>query len=353
MLLAVLNDSHFGARNSSEIFLDYTGRFFTEVFFPYCEQRGIKQILHLGDFYDHRKYINFKAQNHARKVFLDPLVKLGMTMDIIPGNHDLYHNNTSTLCSLKELLGYYVENVNIVMKPRVMDYAGVKIALLPWINSENEAESLQFIQSCAAPILAGHLELVGFPLLPGQMSTHGMESSVFSRFETVWSGHYHCTSRRGNIHYLGTQYEMTWADCNDDKHFHVFDTETRQLYPARNHLTLFSKVYYDDKNGTPENLDVSTLAGHFVKVLVSNKTDTVRFDRFMDRILAAGVLETSIIENFEEFLGENAAMLDTTVLSDTPELLGVYVDGCDTALDKERLKDAMKQLYVEASVIQL
>ena len=41
MKIAILNDTHAGARNSSEIFLDYFGRFYSEVFFPYCEKHGI------------------------------------------------------------------------------------------------------------------------------------------------------------------------------------------------------------------------------------------------------------------------------------------------------------------------
>ena len=45
MKIAILNDTHAGARNSSEIFLDYFGRFYSDVFFPYCEKHGIKQIL--------------------------------------------------------------------------------------------------------------------------------------------------------------------------------------------------------------------------------------------------------------------------------------------------------------------
>ena len=66
MKIAILNDTHCGIRNSSEIFLNYQEKFYKEVFFPYLKENGIKQILHLGDYYDHRKFINFKAQNSNR-----------------------------------------------------------------------------------------------------------------------------------------------------------------------------------------------------------------------------------------------------------------------------------------------
>ncbi len=59
--LAILNDTHCGIRNSSDIFMDYQEQFYSEVFFPYLLENDIKHVLHLGDYYDNRKTINFKA----------------------------------------------------------------------------------------------------------------------------------------------------------------------------------------------------------------------------------------------------------------------------------------------------
>ena len=136
MKIAILNDTHSGIRNSSEIFLNNAEDFYNNIFFPECEKQGIKQILHLGDYYDHRKFVNFKALNHNRRVFLDQLRKRGMTMDIIPGNHDTYFKNTNELNSLKECLGHYMNEVNIIMEPKVMSYGSLKIGLVPWICQE-------------------------------------------------------------------------------------------------------------------------------------------------------------------------------------------------------------------------
>jgi DNA repair exonuclease SbcCD nuclease subunit len=349
MKIALLNDTHAGARNSSDVFLDYFGRFYGEVFFPYCEKHGIKQILHLGDFYDHRKFINFKALHHNRKTFLEPMRKLGMTMDIIPGNHDVVYKNTNDLCSLKELLGFFVKDVNIVMKPSVIDYDGCRIALLPWINPENYEESMKFVASCDAGILGSHLELSGFDLLPGMPATHGMSPKDFSRFEMVWSGHYHTKQSRDNIHYLGTQFEMTWSDCNDPKYFHVFDTETREITAVPNPLTLFAKFVYDDTDpACPEGIDVSTFKDKFVKIVVKIKRDPFKFDRFVDRIQKVGVHEIKIAETFDEFSGSNVDDIDVESVSDTGDLLNAYVDSVETDLSKDTIKSKLRELYVEA-----
>jgi len=353
MKIAVINDTHAGARNASDVFLDYFAKFYSDVFFPYCKKHEITQIIHLGDYYDHRKYVNFKALNHNRKTFLEPMRELGMTMDIIPGNHDVVYKNTNELCSLKELLGYFVENVNIVMEPKVMSYDGCNIALLPWINPENQAASMKFIETCNASILGAHLELNGFEMLKGTPSHGGMDANLFNRFEQVWSGHYHTKSTKGNIHYLGTQFEMTWADANDWKYFHVFDTVTRELTPIRNPNEIYCKYIYNDKISDSDGLDTSCAKGKFVKVVVVNKSDFFKFDRFIDRLQKQDPFEIKIAENYEEFSAANVTAESVDAITDTAMLMDTYVDAVDTELCKDMIKSQLRELYTEAQNLEV
>ena len=346
MKLAVLNDTHCGVRNSSDIFLKYQERFFGEVFFPYLKENNITQILHLGDYYDHRKFVNFKALNDNRKVFLEPMRDLGITMDIIPGNHDVYYKNTNQLCSLKELLGYFTSNVNILMEPTVLDYDGLKIGCLPWINAENSERYLNWLQNVKCDWIGAHLELSGFDMMRGIKSPHGMSSDLFKRFEVVMSGHFHTKSSKDNIYYLGSQMEFTWADAGDPKHFHIIDTETRVLTPVRNPLTMFTKIFYDDTKGIPQ-INKESLEDHFVKVVVVNKTDPFKFDKFIDAIQQIKVHELKIAETFDEFIGANV-LDDNISVEDTTELLNSYIEAVETDLDKDRMKTTMRSLYVEA-----
>ena len=352
MKIAVLNDTHCGVRNSSDIFLNYQDRFYNEVFFPYLEKHGIKQILHLGDYYDHRKYINFKALNQNRKTFLERMRNDGITMDIIPGNHDVFYKNTNDLCALKESLGYFTSNVNIIMEPKVLDYDGLRIALVPWINNENYSSTMKFLEKCDASWVGAHLELTGFDMMRGVQNTHGMSADVFKRFEMVMTGHFHTKSEQGNIHYLGSQMEFTWSDCGDPKYFHVIDTSTRELIPVRNDITIFEKVLYNDTEIDYNNYDVSKLENKFVKVVVVNKSDPFLFDRFIDRIHNIDTHELKIAETFDEFLGENVDD-ETVSVEDTTELLDTYVESVETDLDKEKMKGLMRGLYVEAQNLEI
>jgi len=352
MKIAVLNDTHCGVRNSSEIFLDNAAVFYKEIFFPECEKRGIEQILHLGDYYDHRKFVNFKALNHNRNAFLSELRKRKMKMDIIPGNHDTYYKNTNDLNSLKECLGHYMNEVHIVMEPRVMNYGSLKIALLPWICQDNYDQSMNFIKECKADWLGGHLELANFEMQRGITNAHGMSHTLFDKFELVLTGHYHCSSRKDNIWYLGSQMEFFWSDANDKKYFHIIDTETREIEKVHNPYTLFEKIVYNDEKMNYNTMDVSYLKDKFVKVVVVNKKDSFSFDRFIDRIQNQSIYDLKIAENFSEFVGDNVDD-DGLEIEDTAQLVDDYIDNVDTDLDKSKIKVNMRELMTEAQALEI
>jgi len=361
MKIAIITDTHAGIKNGSDIFLDYADRFYSEVFFPYCLDNNIKQVLHCGDYFDNRRVVNYKVLNRNRFGFLDKLREYGMTMDIIPGNHDVFYKNTNDVCSLVEILKNHNDVVNIYMTPTVKTYDGLDIALLPWINSENYDASINFIQSAAAPILAGHLELSGFEMMKGAPAmSHGMNAQLLERYQMVLSGHYHTKSTKGNIHYLGVGFEQTWADCNDPKYFHVLDTSSRKLTSIRNHLTLFKRLVYDDSSfvsaaggalAAIHRADLSHVAGSFVKVIVNCKKDPVAFDAYIDKIVSYEPFEYKIIENLNEYMSSSVDDEAININGDTISLLNSYVDAVESHLDKDRIKRTLHQLFVEAQTL--
>ena len=352
MQIAILNDTHCGVRNSSEIFMDYQEKFYRDVFFPYLEEHGIKKIIHLGDYYENRTSINFKALSHNRRIFLDELRIRGIHMDIIPGNHDVYYKNTNNLNALKELLGHYMSEVRIIEKPTVVDYDGMKYAHIPWINPENEEKTRYFLNTCKADVVGAHLELDGFEMQKGVPCSGGMSADAFRRFDMVLSGHFHTKSNQGNIHYLGSQMEFMWSDVDDRKYFHVLDTSTRELTPVENPVTIFEKILYDDTKQQQALRNVSNLDEKFVKVIVINKTKPQEFEKFIDRINMRKIHGLQIAENFQDFAG--AQVDDENInLDSTDELLYTYIEAVDTDLDKDRIKMQVRELMIEAQTLEI
>ena len=76
------------------------------------------------------------------------------------------------------------------------------------------------------------------------------------------------------------------------------------------------------------------------------------FDAFIDRIQNEEIYELKIAETFEEFTGENVDDESISV-EDTTELLDSYVDAVETDLDKAKIKNLMRSLYVEAQNAEL
>jgi DNA repair exonuclease SbcCD nuclease subunit len=352
MKVAILNDTHCGVRNSSDIFADNAATFYSDILFPYLRDNNISKILHLGDVFDNRKFINFKSLNKFRHVFLNKLREYNIHMDVIAGNHDVFYKNTNDLNSLKELLGHYMNEVRIIHEPTEITYGEVKFGLVPWIAPDNEQKSLEFLRTTTATHIGGHFELNGFEVMKGVEMTHGMGTEVFDRFDAVYSGHFHTKSSKYNIHYLGSQLEFFWNDAGDPKFFHIFDTETKTLTAVRNPHTLFERIYYDDTKQDFLQFDTSRFEGKFVKIVVINKTDLFTFDRFIDRVQAKKIHELKIAENFTEFAGDNVED-QNILLEDTTTLLNSYVDAVDTELDKDRIKNQMAALMVEAQTAEV
>jgi DNA repair exonuclease SbcCD nuclease subunit len=352
MKIALLNDTHFGARNDSPAFLEYFMRFYNEQFFPYLEKNNIKTLIHLGDVTDRRKFINFKTAHAFRQKFMKRLWEMKVDTHIIVGNHDTYFKNTNEVNSVSELCTTY-DGVNepwIYTNPKEVELGGCRMLFLPWICDDNYEESIYAIDNSTSEICMGHLEIKGFEMQKGIVNQQGLEKSQFKRFEKVISGHFHKKSDDGHIYYLGAQYEQTWSDYKDPKGFHIFDTETRELERIYNPLRIHKKFIYNDKDNDYSNVDLSEFNNTFVKVFVTNKTDDIMFNKILDGLHnKINAHEVMVIEDLNTDLGASVREDILEQGEDTLTFLGNYIDQADTELDKHKLKKYLKELYLEAS----
>jgi len=349
--IAIVTDTHFGARNDNQNFNDYFFKFYENIFFPTLVERGITTCVHMGDVVDRRKYISYRTAYDFRKRFIGKFQELGIDLHIIIGNHDTYYKNTNEVNSMEELVG--TDRFKIYSEPEIVEFDGLPILLMPWINANNYDKSIKALSKSKADILMGHLEVNGFEMHRGQFADGSYDKDLFHRFDTVFSGHYHHKSDDGQIFYLGTPYEIMWNDWNDPKGFHIFDTETRELERIVNPYTIFKKIYYDDTQNDYSKHDVEQYIEHYVKLIVVNKKDLYKFDLFVDRLLKTDAYEVKIIEDFSELDASNVSDDIINNTEDTLTLLDKYIDELDVTLDKDRLKNTMKTLYNEAQDLEL
>ena len=348
MKIAILNDTHFGVRNDSEAFRKYQLRFYNEIFFPYLEKNNIKTLIHLGDVVDRRKFINFQTASIYRQQFWDRLYKEKIDTHIIIGNHDTYYKNTNEVNS-PALLLYGQPNITVHEEPVVKEYDGLDVALVPWINNENYADNIEFFQSAPAPICMGHFEIEGAMMNPAMVCSHGLNPSYLKRFEKVYSGHFHHKTDVENIRYVGSQMQFTWSDFGDEKYFHIFDTDTREMLPVHNPLTMFEKAFYNDTEESFESIandDYEKYRGKFVKVIVIEKENPYWFDTFLDKLHGVNPLHVSVVDDNKhmDFFDDE----EIENVEDTLTILSKYVEGLEIQGKKKELDKIMKSLYHEA-----
>ena len=340
MKIAIITDTHYGARKGADYIHSYFKKFYDNIFFPYLEKHNIDTIIHMGDMFDSRKSIDYQSLEWSKRVVFEPLKKY--KVHAITGNHDAYYKNTNKVNSPELLLKDY-DNIITYSKPTEINIGGLDILLLPWINSENFEESKEFIDSSKSKIAMGHLEINGFKATRGHMMEDGMDVSIFSKFEKVYSGHFHTRSTDGKIYYLGNPYEMYWNDVNDKRGFHIFDTETLTHTPIDNPYKLFYNIYYED---TPhQTFDSTEYTNKLVKVIVRKKTNTKQFERFIDKLYSSNVQDLKIIENFVIQENENFEIDEE---ENTLSILNRYIDESEFEYDKNIIKGIFQDLYRQA-----
>mgnify|MGYP001252901515 FL=1 len=344
MKIAIITDTHLGARKGSTHLHNYFQSFYDDVFFPTLEKEGIDTIIHMGDVFDSRKSIDYQSLEWSRQVVFEPLKKYKVYA--ITGNHDCYYKNTNYVNSPQLLLNSY-DNWEIYSNPVEINIDGLDILLLPWINSENYDISVNAIKDSQSKIAMGHLEINGFRATRGHMMEDGMDTDIFNKFYAVYSGHFHTRSTDGKIHYLGNPYEMFWNDVNDTRGFHLFDTETLSHTAVNNPYKLFYNIYYED---TPyQTFDSTQYENKIVKIIVRKKTNLKQFEKFIDKLYNTGIQDLKIIENFE--LIESG---DFNVDEDenTISILNRYIDESEFDLDKNIIKGIFQDLYREACEVE-
>ena len=340
MKVAIITDTHYGCRKGSKLFQDYFESFYKNIFFPTLEQHGITTVIHMGDAFDSRKSIDYQSLEWTKRVVLDPLSKYNVHM--LVGNHDAYYKNTNNVSSPSLLLQNY-SNIKTYSDPEVVKIGNLNTLFIPWICADNEEKTLRLIKKSGCKVAMGHLELNGFEAYRGHTMDDGMDSIVFDGFTKVFSGHYHTRSTNGVVFYLGNPYEMYWNDVNDTRGFHIFDTETLEHTPVNNPYRMYYIIHYEDTNY--QTFDTREYENKILKVIVRKKTNTKKFEKFIDKLYTSNVAELKIVENFQIEENENFEAFES---EDTLSVLNRYIEESEINLDKKIIQKMFKEIYQEA-----
>ena len=137
---------------------------------------------------------------------------------------------------------------------------------------------------------------------------------------------------------------MFWGDVNDtERGFHIFDTETLEHTPINNPYRLYYIIYYEDTDH--QTFDSREYENKIVKIIVRQKSDVSKFERFVDKLYASNVAELKVVENFAI---QEASDFEAFESEDTLSILSRYIEEAEIQLDKSRVQKVLQETYQEA-----
>ena len=333
--IALITDLHLDSYKNDDRIWNYYRQFYDNIFFPYLNKHNIKEILILGDVIDNRKSIDFKVLQTIKNEFFDKLNQY--QVNIILGNHDIYYKNTNEVSSIVNICKEY-KNITVHVNPTELAIHGLSFLLLPWINDENKSATMAAIERSESDYVCAHLEINGAKMTKTRVCEKGLDKSIFSKFQSVWSGHFHHRNKQGNVEYIGNPYQMNFGDCNDERGFNIFDTETNDLSFIENPYKLYEKIYYEDK----VKIDFTNYKNKFVKLYITQKTNS---ELLVNQLYDNGAYHVNVIENFD-YLESDIDVKNIEVKS-TLSIFNEYIDSIDD-VDKVAVKTQIKDIYDKA-----
>lgn len=225
-------------------------------------------IVHLGDLFDNRNIIPINLLNYGMDI-VEEIAKIA-PLHIIIGNHDLWSKSASEVNSVRPFK--YIPNVSVYDKTSILEYNGLKILMMPYIETKKEQISL-IKQFNYCDYLFCHSDLNGCKMhltSVAHKNTDKIDVEDFSSFKKVYSGHIHIVQRSKNFNFVGSIFQMDRNDYGDQKGIFVLDTDTGEETFIENKVSPVFKKFRVTNEDDIEQLDNLKLTNDYIDLSISN-----------------------------------------------------------------------------------
>jgi DNA repair exonuclease SbcCD nuclease subunit len=323
----IVGDYHLGIYNDKK-FLNYQFKIIDWIH-QLAVKHEVDSIIHLGDYIDKRTSIDYETLYLIQENIEKCNTQYDISHVTLTGNHDTYYKNSS-LVNFQDIILDKYPNYNVVSStPTELD----DILFIPWINESNEDKCIDILKKSSCQYVMGHFDIVGFKMSKNYHSHTGLNSNLFKRFKKVISGHYHLSSRKSNIIYVGTPYQLNWNDVNDKKYVYLFDTETGIIKRLENKLCLFEHIIIEDDS---YDVDKAFYKNKFLKVYL-NCDITIKIQNTIDWLIANNtkvdtISKDIIIQDNEELEDIINSDVDTNIT----ESINIMLNDMDDIEEHDR-----------------
>jgi DNA repair exonuclease SbcCD nuclease subunit len=268
----LIGDSHIGLGypNSVDKWYKVHQQYFSQFLIPLLKDR-VKpgdMILHLGDLFDNRNVIPINLLNYGMDV-VEEISKIA-PLHIIIGNHDCWSKSSDEINTVRPFK--WIPNVYIYDKTTQIEFSGLKLCLMPFI--EKRLEQIKLInQNKDSDYLFCHSDLNGCRMHLTSVSHRNSDKidiEDFTSFKRVFSGHIHIRQVNKNFEFIGSNFQMDRNDFGDQKGITVLDTETGETEFIANMISpVFKKVRVVDEDGV-QLLESLKDSKDYIDIAISN-----------------------------------------------------------------------------------
>lgn len=364
-----LGDLHIGARGGSEYMRDFIFDYLINHVIKAAKNNGVTDIIQTGDLMDVRKSIYARDMDAIRNKLIPALKEAGITMHVIPGNHDIALSDSVSLSwtsVLEQMSGGVIKNYSLAGDYEI---GGLLVCMVPWVCKENLEEIQCAIELSQADVCVGHFEIAGFDMYTGSTCEHGsITPEELKNFKMVKSGHFHCRSKQGVIEYVGTPYHLTWQDYPDgtDRGYGILEVEEGKVvgdnfFNNQEYQSVFRVFKYDQaedpnfkKYVTPEYLNEELgFEGQIVRIQVTNREASKNtFKKFVDAMKRCKAIDYMIVDN-TEIIATSEIVVDEAILQmDVLQILNEKVEK-SAGIDVSSVKMKLSEIVAEAQTREL
>ena len=268
----LIGDTHIGLGypNNADKWFKVHREYFSDFLMPLLKSRVEPGdiIVHLGDLFDNRNVIPINLMNYTLDI-VEEISKIA-PFHIIIGNHDLYSKSTGEINSVRPFK--HIDNIFIYDKPTKIEFEGVGILMVPYIDNRKEQISI-INNNKDCKYLFCHSDLNGAKLhmtSAGHRNADKIDIEDFKYFRKVYSGHYHIVQRDQNFTFVGSIFQMDRNDYKDQKGIFIIDVENEEEEFVENKVSPVFRKYNVISETDVDGLDALRNSKDYIDLSISN-----------------------------------------------------------------------------------
>lgn len=342
--IGIFSDLHLGIGQDSDLWHGIAMNFAKKAS-AFYEKNEIADIVFCGDFFHNRTEVSVKTI-HKITEFLEYFKNFNL--HVIVGNHDSFYKDHGSVNSIAFLRNQKNVITFAETHPKKVKFKDKTGFLVPW------GVDIKDIPKC--DILFGHFEINSFYYNQvKQCSGHVEPTNILKKAPYVISGHFHKKDHRvykeGEILYLGSPYQHTFGDIDDERGFYVFDLDDMKYdFIVNDEAPVHKKIKLSDI--IEKKLDAAEIrkivTGNHVNFLIDNDLDQVKLNVLLTKIKSIGPATFRLEYNIPNKVSDTDDAQDDDSIFEIEKTTEEFLEKTDFKYKKETL-EIVKSLYEKYS----